>query len=158
MNLKIKFSSVLSAFRASVNAQPTCRSLAFSYHAAMLRPCDSHKDQIDELVQSYRQLDILHLFCSLAHAVALLDIACAQNSRGAQKRQAYQTLEQYIVDDMRGWLVSYERLHQNYPAYRLDQRQRARAAHFPSRATSTLSADPFPCHRITRASDNRFVL
>ena len=75
MNLKIKFSSVLSAFRASVNAQPTCRSLAFSYHAAMLRPGDSHNNQTDGLVQSYPQLDVLHLLCPLVHAVALIDVA-----------------------------------------------------------------------------------
>ena len=41
----------------------------------MLRPRDSHNDQTDGLVQSYPQLDVLHLLCPLVHAVGLIDVA-----------------------------------------------------------------------------------
>ena len=79
----------------------------------MLRPCDSHNDQTDGLVQSYPQLDVLHLLCPLVHAVALIDVAFAHDRRGVQKHPACRKLDQYIADDVRGWLVSPQHLRQN---------------------------------------------
>ena len=79
----------------------------------MLRPGDSHNDQTDGLVQSYPQLDVLHLLCPLVHAVALIDVARAHDRRDVQKHPIYRKLDQCIADDVRGWLVSPGHLRQD---------------------------------------------